>query len=131
MTIEELQAQVTQLQEEIAQRNEDLLKLTVEYNDHKAEAEKVITDLTDENQKLESEVAQLHETLEDKEVIIADLMKQLEASNSISASEIIQKIIALEEDEKNSLAFLCRTEKEGREAFIVMIYGKGFEKNLG
>ena len=58
-------------------------------------------------------------------------MKQLESLNSSSASDVIQQIIALEEDEKNSLAFLCRTEKEGREAFIVMIYGKGFEKDFG
>ena len=129
MTIEELQAQVGQLQQELAERSTELLHVTEEFNEHKSQAEKVISELYEEKHKLEDQVQSLHQELEEKDAYIAELKSQIEALSKDgcilpTAIGIIEGIIDLPVSEKLALAFIARTEKQGREAFVTMIYGK-------
>lgn len=135
MTIEELEAKVAQLEDDLSSTRAELVEVKNEFSTHIQLAEQTIKELRDEIESKDETIKSLYESLNSKDTTIEELIKELEAlkeNGSIppTAEGIIKGIISLEEAEQNSLAFLCRTEKEGREAFIVMIYGKGFEENL-
>ena len=129
MTNEELEARVKELEQILDEKTAEFEKVTAEHHE-------IITDLQHHVKELEMEKTTLEEVVKDSRAVmdeqkahIHQLEAQIEAlieGGSIppTADGIIHGIIGLPDAEKFALAFIARTEQEGRDAFITMIYGK-------
>lgn len=129
MTNEELEARVKELEQMLNEKTAEFEKVTAEHHEIITNLEHQVKDLETEKTTLEEVVKDSKEKIVEQRNVIDDLEAQIEAlieGGSIppTADGIIHGIIGLPEAEKFALAFMARTEQEGRDAFITMIYGK-------
>lgn len=129
MSIEELELRVKELEQVLDDKTAEFEKVTAEHHEIITDKEHQINELHEQKTTLEEVVKDSKAKMEAQSKHIDELEEQIQAlieGGSIppTAEGIIHGILSLSESEKMALAFISRTEQDGRNAFITMIYGK-------